>query len=224
MQLLCFDFGGQHRGVGYNSEQRIRKAHLGVQKSMDLVKAKPGKKGEDTLSLNKPSEENRKSGEFNWTGPDSCEGPEAGAVRGPGRAENRARGESEPPNYPQGLRWQPQKLQVQMEGAKWASQRARRDVCRLELELNKPSGLCWQLPVSVVRVVWLVLYNRLSFCGSIIMLKLTWLPLYRLMKFIKRTVCRLHTALYARLPRIIIMYFVADWKSNRIQQMEYNYV
>ena len=45
-------------------------------------------------------------------------------------------------------------------------------------ELNKPSALCWQLPVSVDRRgVTGFVYNHLSFCGSITILKLTWLPL-----------------------------------------------
>ena len=41
-----------------------KKARLGVQKSMDLVKTKPGRKEEDTLIWDKAGEESQENGGF----------------------------------------------------------------------------------------------------------------------------------------------------------------
>ena len=141
---------------------------------------RPIQKGKRRIPMDKPGEESQESGGFNWTGPNSCEGPEAGVIRGPSREGNLAQGEPKPQNHLQevypGIRKSSKckKIRGQSELAK---EHEGRPLCCLEQELNKPWALCWQLPVGVIGMVWLVLYNHLSFCGSIIMLELTWLPL-----------------------------------------------
>ena len=77
-----------HRGVGYNSEQcKEGTACPRMIEEHGLGEGQTRKEG--GYLLDKPSEENRENGGFKWTGPDSCERPEAGVVRC--RAEKKTR-------------------------------------------------------------------------------------------------------------------------------------
>ena len=155
----------------------VKKAQLGGTKGMDLTKAKPGRKEEDTLILNKPSEESRETGGFSSTGPDSCEGPEAGVLRGSGGEGNPAQREPEPPHHPQEVCAGSHKycgckpIQGQNEQAKELEGR-----CAVwTWNSTTISTMLAASSQCIVGVIWLVLYNHLSFCGSIRTSKLTWL-------------------------------------------------